>query len=140
MDPRDRALQDKADTEREQADSGVVPFAKVIREHRDGSLHADLSDALAEIVRGVVDQGKNGTLTLKLRIGPGPAPGTIVLSPDVKADVPTEPMEAALFFHDDSGNLSRRDPRQLSIDDGLTAIRGGASSAEASRSAAGGDA
>lgn len=112
MDPAAAAHQEKHDAEASLAGPTLKPFAAVLQEHRDGVLHAELSEKLAELVRAVAEEDKSGTLTLGLRVGPGPMPGSIVISPTVTSKVPTPPLDAALFFHDDSGNLSRRDPRQ----------------------------
>lgn len=119
------AHQAKADAERDQAE-GVKqrkPFAAVIQEHRHGALHAELSESLADVVRAVREENKHGEITLKLRVGPGPTPGTVVLSPTVTAKRPEPPLEAAIFYDDDEGNLSREDPRQMAM--GIVADAGG---------------
>ena len=97
-----------------QADPGRKPFAAVIQEARNGLLHADLSDKLADVVAGVVEHEKVGTVTLTLTVRPNAA-GTVTVTDDVKAKVPEGEKPASLFFADGHGNLSRRDPRQMEM-------------------------
>lgn len=88
------------------------PYAQFLQEQRRGTLHKELSESLAEIVAGVQQHGKKGALTLKVTVAPGKVPGTFIVSDKVTADVPIADAEPSLFYADDDGNLSRRDPRQ----------------------------
>lgn len=90
-------------------------FAAFVHEQRQGGLHGEASDALAELVAAVVQHEKGGTFTLKLSVAPGPTPGSVVVRDDVRIKAPEADKSAALFFADDDGNLSRRDPRQLEM-------------------------
>jgi hypothetical protein len=94
-------------------DEGQVrPFAAVLQEHRQGGLHSELSEKLAEVVAGVMEHGKAGSVSVTLNIKQAEMPGAIVVTDDVKAKVPQADKPAALFYADERGNLSRRDPRQ----------------------------
>jgi hypothetical protein len=90
------------------------PFAAWLQEQRDGGLNAELSDAMAEVVSAVVDQEKQGTVTLKVTVAPvGDGGGNqVLISDEVKVAPPEPPRPKKLFFADSSGNVSRRDPRQ----------------------------
>lgn len=89
-------------------------FASFVIEQRNGALHAEASETLAELVRAVQDHGKAGTVQITIRIAPGSkGTNTLVVSDDVKIKAPQGDRPAALFFPDDDGNLHRSDPRQL---------------------------
>lgn len=90
----------------------VRPFAAVLQEQRSGGLHSELSEQLAAVVAAVAEHGKPGSVMVTLNVKPSEMPGAIVVSDDVKAKVPQPDKPASLFYSDDHGNLSRRDPRQ----------------------------
>lgn len=46
------------------------PFMDFLREHRSGSTHDELSDALNALVAAVTEEGKAGKLTLTIAIKP----------------------------------------------------------------------
>ena len=92
-------------------------FASFVIEQRNGALHAEASETLAELVKAVQDHGKAGTVQITIRIAPGSkGTNTLVVSDDVKIKAPTGDRPAALFFPDEHGNLYRQDPRQLDLD------------------------
>lgn len=91
------------------------PFAEWMHEHRGGAFHSELSEKLAEVLAAVVDTQKAGSLTIKIRVK---ATGNQVSFVDtVSADVPEYDKELSLFFFDEeTGALSKDDPRQLKIE------------------------
>lgn len=92
----------------------VRRFSEFLLEQRRGHLHEQLSDALNEVVTAVVEHEKVGSLTLTVKVTPagkGYSP-TVMLTDAIKLKVPEGAPEAALFFVDDDGNLTRRDPNQ----------------------------
>lgn len=89
------------------------PFAAFLTEHRKGALHAELSEALADVVLAVVDYRKQGTLTLTIKVTPNPDGMTVTVSDDVKATPPRADRGAALWFSDERGNLTRKNPAQM---------------------------
>lgn len=95
---------------------GATPkktFATFVIEQRNGALHAEASDFLAELVKAVQDHQKAGSVTIKITVKPGSkGTGTLVVSDDVTIKAPTADRAAALFFPDEHGNLHRSDPRQ----------------------------
>ena len=90
----------------------LKPFAAFLQEQRNGSLHDDLSTALAELVASCVETGKNGALTLKITVAPTKDESFVLVTDDVTVKAPKHDAKPALFFPDAHGNLLRRDPRQ----------------------------
>jgi hypothetical protein len=91
-------------------------FASFLLEQRNGALHTELSEALADVVKAVQDHGKGGTVALSISIKPGAkGTSTLIVVDDVKTKVPQGERPAAMFFADEDGNLSRDDPRQTKL-------------------------
>lgn len=85
----------------------------VLREHRGGGLHNEISEELADLVATCRALKKKGSLTVTLNIEPDKADDRqVIISDDVKVKAPKAPTQPSRFFSDDAGNLSRRDPRQ----------------------------
>jgi hypothetical protein len=102
----------------------VRPFAAVLQEHRNGGLHSELSERLAEVVSAVRQLGKPGAVTVTLTLKPADGQGNaVVVTDEIKTKVPQPERPSGLFFADDHGNLSRRDPRQPELP--LRQVRGG---------------
>lgn len=92
----------------------VLPFAVFLQQQRRGLLHGELSDALHDLLAAVKDTGKPGSLTLQIKVKPA-AKGNaeqVLVSDLVVAKKPAVERPESIFFLDDSGNLSRSDPRQ----------------------------
>lgn len=93
-------------------DPPVKLFAEWVQEQREGLLHSELSDALAEVSAAVVDLNKAGSLTLSLKINPaGKGQKAVFVVDEVKAKPPVD-KPSMMFFADGRGNLSRRNPDQ----------------------------
>lgn len=90
-------------------------FASWVAEQRQGALHAELSEKLAELTAACMEHRKKGVLTLKVTVEPQKDKVTLFVSDDVKLSLPEGDRPSALYFADDAGNLSRNDPRQLEI-------------------------
>lgn len=97
-------------------EEAVRDFAAVLLEIGGGRLHARLSDQLAEITAAVKESGKKGLLTVKIEVKPVPRAenGTLLVTGSSVAKAPEtdEDSPASIFFADDTGSLSRSDPRQ----------------------------
>lgn len=93
------------------------PFAAWLTEQRNGSLHAELSEALASVVEAVTELNKQGTVTLKVTVKPieDGSGAAVFVSDEVKTSPPEPARPQAMFFADSRGNLSRRDPRQVEL-------------------------
>lgn len=101
--------------EKDPAERGRTPFARFVQEQRQGALHAELSDGLAELAEAVLVVEKKGTLTLKITVTPSKDGQTIIISDDVKLTVPQPARGAGIFFVDTKGNISRDNPRQTRL-------------------------
>lgn len=98
------------------------PFADWLREQSAGKTHDDLTEALAEVVAGVKDTGKKGTLTLTITIAPLDKAGTAMTVQDVvKKVVPQHDRRKSIFYPTASGSLVRDDPQQPTFE-GLQAL------------------
>jgi hypothetical protein len=102
----------------EEVDDGqqVRPFAAVLQELDRGRVHDEASTKLHDLINDVIDCEKDGTLTIKIKVGPIAKNdvSVLVVSADVDSRPPKQPRTSA-YFVDRSGNLTRRDPRQPEI-------------------------
>jgi len=98
------------------------PFMDLLREHRNGLTHDELSDALQELVAAVAEERKAGTLTLKITVKPQ-GDGAVMVMDEVKVVPPKKTKGGSLFFVTPENNLQRQDPRQADLP--LRAISGG---------------
>lgn len=96
-------------------DNDPQQFAEWMLEHRSGGFHAELSAKLADLHRACWDTQKRGTLTVKITVTPNGNQFSYV--DDVKVSAPEAGKPLSLFFFDeDTGEVSRNDPRQMEID------------------------
>lgn len=108
------STKDKAD-ERQ-----IIPFATVLQQVAKGSAHNKLSELLAELTAAVRDHRKAGTLTITVKVEPMKnTEENLAVSVTSVLKAPQE-TETSIFFSDESGNLTRHDPRQ--IEAGLAAV------------------
>ncbi len=93
------------------------PFAAFITEQRGGGLHGELSDALAELVLACLETGKKGKLVLEVAVASNKDLATVTVTDKIKVTAPEIDRGAAIYFADEDGNLSRRNPRQMELGD-----------------------
>lgn len=91
------------------------PFAAFVQEQRNGGLHGELSDALAELVTAVQEHGKAGSLTLTIKVTPNKDGSTVTVFDKTKLALPEGERGAAIYFIDGNGNLTRRNPWQQEL-------------------------
>lgn len=94
------------------------PIGDILAEIGRGALAREASQLMAELVTAVVDQAKPGTLTLKITLKPVKDSNAEVLT--VSGTVTTTAPRAApssVFYGDETGFLSRKDPRQMDLFD-----------------------
>ena len=96
--------------------SSSRPFMDFLREHRNGSTHDDLSDALQEVVAGVLEEGKAGKLTLTISIKQLGKSDGLEVAAEVKASPPKPTPGVSIFFASPENNLVRQDPRQQTME------------------------
>lgn len=94
----------------------VRPFAAVLQELGRGKTHAELSDALHDLVGRVKDTGKKGTLVLKVTVAPlGNDGSAMKVVDEIKLQLPEHDRPGSIAFVDRAGNLTRTDPNQLEL-------------------------
>jgi hypothetical protein len=91
------------------------PFAAFLQEQRNGGLHGELSEQLAELVLACVEHGKKGGLVVKLEVTPNADGLTVTITDTVTLKKPEAARGAGIWFTDDVGNLSRRNPMQQEL-------------------------
>lgn len=89
-------------------------FAQTIDALRFGTLGTELTDALREVVNSCATTGKAGAVTLTLALKPGKG-GQIEVFDEVKVKLPKPEKGSSLMFATPDNNLSREDPRQMSL-------------------------
>jgi len=85
----------------------------ILRDIRKGRPVEEATMALSDVVRAVDETGKEGSVTITLKIKPAKHGGpekTLVC--EVKAKKPISEIAPAVFFSDGDGDLHRFDPRQ----------------------------
>lgn len=100
-------------------DDAPRDFGSFLLELARGKTHDELSQALHDVVGKVMETGKKGSVTLTLSIGlldKDPANG-MQITDEIKVKLPEHDRPSSMFYPDRTGNLSRRDPRQMSFDD-----------------------
>ncbi len=102
------------DTE-DQGPAQVRPFAAFLQEQRGGATHAEISDAFAGLVAACVEHGKPGSLALTIKVKPNKDGITVFVSDMVTVKKPLGERAETIFYTDEQGNVSRRDPRQIEL-------------------------
>jgi len=93
------------------------PFMDFLREHRNGTTHDELSDAMQELVAAVTAEGKAGKLTFTISIKPaGRDSGALEVGAEAKLTLPKAPAGVSIFFASPENNLIRQDPRQAALE------------------------
>lgn len=98
-----------------------MSFLSTIQNIREGALADQLTEELHDVLEGVEETGKAGSITLTLKIKPN-GESAVTIEPSVAAKVPKPTVGSALFFVS-GGNLVRRNPKQMDIEDELAAKR-----------------
>ena len=95
-------------------DPPIRPFADWLQEQSSGKTHDELSEALWDLVQGVQDTGKKGTLTLTVIVEPMPKTEghVLVINDEIKLRLPEFPRDASVAYVDKFGNLVRNNPAQ----------------------------
>lgn len=86
-----------------------------LRDHKNGALHSELSEKLAELGLAVLEHEKQGSLTLTITVKPTKDGATTFVTDDVKSNVPTADRGGSIMFVDEDGSLVRQNPRQMSL-------------------------
>lgn len=92
------------------------PFHDLLREHRNGLTHDELSDALNELVTAVTEEKRAGSLTFSVNVKPYGKDGALEVSVDVKVKPPKKTPGSSIFYVSPDNNLVRDDPRQTKME------------------------
>ena len=94
----------------------IRPFAASLQEMDRGRTHAELSEALHELTAAVVERGKAGELSLRIKVAPLGADTTqLKVTAAIAVKLPRLDPKPSIFWADADGNLSRNDPQQLAF-------------------------
>jgi hypothetical protein len=93
----------------------VEPFANILVTLQKGDTHTELGQALHELVARVNETGKKGTVTLTLTVVQSKEWGRIQIEDKVTVKLPERDRYASIYFVDESGNLTRKDPHQMEL-------------------------
>lgn len=88
------------------------PFNEVFIELRGGRYNTALTEALAEVVKAVQDNGGKGVVTMKLSVEQKGDDGALEIGMAYDVKTPRPAMGNALMFGDDDGSLTLRNPKQ----------------------------
>ena len=89
----------------------ILQFLQTIRA---GGVLADMDEAMRDVIKGVDEAGKTGSLTLKISFAPS-GDGQIMARDVISKVVPELPKRDTLFFFDGNFRPCRNDPRQLEL-------------------------
>jgi hypothetical protein len=94
----------------------IQEFATWLLAVNEGVTHAELTDALPRLVRTTLETGKPSGLTLKIAVKPlSGNTSQIQVVAQVEEKLPKADPAQTLMFADASGNLTRDNPRALTI-------------------------
>jgi hypothetical protein len=94
-------------------------FSQQIASLAKGTLDAELTEALSELVKAINDHGKKGSITLTLSLKPEVQNGEvkmISIKPDVKVSSPQPQRLSSVMWPTYDGELLRDDPDQAQLD------------------------
>lgn len=91
-------------------------FGRFLLDLEGGDLDRHLMGELRALAAQVEQSGRKGTLTLALELS-SVERGRVQIDAKVTAKEPSRVGEATLFYVAGTGELSRRDPRQLKLSD-----------------------
>lgn len=92
------------------------PFVNFLNAQRNGCLVDELALELKSVIDEVQRTGKDGALTLTLKIKTA-SDNQVFVTDEIKPKIPQAPKGASLFYVSERG-LSRNDPRQMLFDMG----------------------
>lgn len=99
------------DTSTSEAAEERTVFSAWLEGHARGTLNADATAALGEVVKAVGDLGKAGKVTIELTIEPAGSGGrTVTIGGRVSGKPPRPAPEVGIFYIGDGGSLHRDDP------------------------------
>jgi hypothetical protein len=96
----------------------TTPFSQQLAFLSKGCLDAELTQALADVVKSVRDTGKKGSISLTITVTKlnGRDEDCVRLIPAVKITTPKLPPYESVMYSTADGDLLREDPKQRKLD------------------------
>ncbi|WP_186390478.1 hypothetical protein [Citrobacter freundii] len=96
----------------------TTPFSQQLAYINKGTLDAELTEALAEVIKAVRETGKKGAVTLTLNCGMLNTrdENTMKVTPKVSRTIPELDRADTIMFATADGDLLRDDPSQTQLD------------------------
>ncbi|EJB8473967.1 hypothetical protein HV077_21155 [Citrobacter freundii] len=96
----------------------TTPFSQQLAYINKGTLDAELTEALAEVIKAVRETGKKGDVTLKLNCAMLNTrdENTMKVTPKVSRTIPELDRADTIMFATADGDLLRDDPAQTQLD------------------------
>lgn len=94
----------------------MANYAQTLSDIYRGGLLSELDEKLTEVVKAAELTGKQGSLTLTLKIKTQGSSGQVDLTPVIKSVVPEHDRGNVIMFATPEGNLQLQDPRQKQLD------------------------
>jgi hypothetical protein len=104
-------------THTEVAEPTIRPFAEFLVQQANGRTHTELSNALHTVVAAVKETGKAGKVQLTVDVKPMSKSDdrALIVTATCAIKQPQTDAPTSVFFIDADGNLSRTDPRQMTL-------------------------
>lgn len=93
-----------------------INFLEFIQSFRRGELLREGDQQLSKVIEAMHATGGDGEINIKLPFKLNKA-GQIECSPKMTIKAPQRTMGTGIYFADDDGRLTRRDPNQYDIED-----------------------
>lgn len=93
-----------------------INFLEFLQTFRRGELLREGDQLLSSVIEAMHTNGGDGEITIKFPFKLNKA-GQIECTPKLTSKVPQKPMGTGIYFSDDEGRLTRRDPNQYDIED-----------------------
>ncbi|MBP2856152.1 hypothetical protein J8657_00890 [Dickeya oryzae] len=95
-----------------------TPFSQQVAYINKGTLDAELTEALAEVIKSVRETGKKGAITLTLNVSMLNTrdQNAVKVTPAVKTSKPELGQADTIMFSTADGDLLRDDPAQVKMD------------------------
>lgn len=99
-----------------------LKFIEFLQTFRRGELLARADEELARVIEAIAENGGTGSVTITLPFKRNKA-DQLECQPTVKGKVPERPIGLGVYWANEDGRLTRRDPRQMDIEDEIAARR-----------------
>lgn len=96
----------------------LTPFSQQLAFMQQGCLDADMAERLANVVKAVVETGKQGSVSLQLKVAVRRTKSgeQIQITPVASHKAPESPLGDTIMFPTADGDLLRDDPNQRNLD------------------------